>query len=68
MNHDDESAPTSVRMAWGAGWATTDDNGVDLDASFAWFGWGEGGDDGVEVVPSAKVISISTGKYPDPTR
>ncbi|MEC7579405.1 MAG: tetrahydrodipicolinate N-succinyltransferase N-terminal domain-containing protein, partial [Actinomycetota bacterium] len=47
MNHDDESAPTSVRMAWGAGWATTDDNGTDLDTAFAWFGWGEGGDDGL---------------------
>lgn len=47
MNPDDQSAPTSVRMAWGAGWVTTDDNGIDLDAAFGWFGWGEGGEDGL---------------------
>ncbi|MGA1220372.1 MAG: tetrahydrodipicolinate N-succinyltransferase N-terminal domain-containing protein [Ilumatobacteraceae bacterium] len=47
MNLENENAPTSVRMAWGAGWVTTDAQGVDLDAFFGWFGWGEGGDDGL---------------------
>ncbi len=47
MNHDDESAPTSVRMAWGAGGATTDDNGTGPAAAFAWIGRGEGGADGL---------------------
>ena len=46
MNHDDERTSFGSH-GMGAGWATTDDNGVDLDAAFAWFGWGEGGDDGL---------------------
>ncbi len=45
MADDGDMLESSVRMAWGAGWVTTDSAGVDLDASFGWLGWGEGGDD-----------------------
>ena len=46
MSEQFDTAPTT-RMAWGAGFTTTAEDGTVLDAWFGWLGWGEEGEDGL---------------------
>ena len=46
MSEQIDTTPTT-RMAWGAGFTTTAEDGTVLDAWFGWLGWGEEGEDGL---------------------
>ncbi|MGA0231104.1 MAG: 2,3,4,5-tetrahydropyridine-2,6-dicarboxylate N-succinyltransferase, partial [Ilumatobacteraceae bacterium] len=46
MSEQFDTTPTT-RMAWGAGFTTTAEDGTVLDAWFGWLGWGEEGEDGL---------------------
>ena len=46
MSEQIDTTPTT-RMAWGAGFTTTAEDGTVLDAWFGWLGWGEEGEVGL---------------------
>ncbi|MDG1265219.1 MAG: 2,3,4,5-tetrahydropyridine-2,6-dicarboxylate N-succinyltransferase [Ilumatobacter sp.] len=50
-----------TRMAWGAGLATVDSNGSTLDTWYRWLGWGEFGNNDMDVKGISREIEAELG-------
>ena len=50
-----------TRMAWGAGLATVDSNGSTLDTWYRWLGWGEFGNNEMEVKGISRELEAELG-------